>query len=97
VTDADERSEHLQRLARLQLEPGEAEAVAADVELLLGYLERLQEVDVSGEPEWTPPVPPKAISRPDVLTASLPRERALALAPASQDGYFRVPRVLEDT
>lgn len=96
MTPPDARLKHLQRLARLQLDEAEAEAVAADVELLLGYLTRLQQVDVTGEPEWTPPVAPKAFARPDAVEPSMARAEALALAPARQDGYFRVPRVLDD-
>ncbi len=96
MSDADERLRHLLRLARLELATGEADAVAADLDVLLGYLARLQELDVDDEPEWTPPVTPAAVMRPDSLSPSLPRDAALALAPNAQDGFFRVPRILDD-
>ncbi len=96
VKARDERVEHLQRLARLELGPGEAEAVSADLELLIGYLERLQAVDVEGEPEWTPPLAPTRALRPDVVAPSLDTSVALGLAPNVQDGFFRVPRTVDD-
>ncbi len=96
MSDADERLQHLLRLARLELPPSEADAVAADLDVLLGYLARLQELDVDDEPEWTPPLAPASVMRPDSTTPSLPRAAALALAPNTQDDFFRVPRILDD-
>ncbi len=96
VTHGDERLEHLQRLSRLELTEEEAAAFSADLDLLLAYLARLQEADLDDEPEWTPPLPPASPTRPDVVQPSLAREMALGLAPAAQDGFFRVPRTLDD-
>ncbi len=96
VNSRDERVEHLQRLARLELGPGEAEAVSADLEVLIGYLERLQAVDVEGEPEWTPPISPATLLRPDEVTPSLDSRVALGLAPNVQGDFFRVPRTVDD-
>jgi aspartyl-tRNA(Asn)/glutamyl-tRNA(Gln) amidotransferase subunit C len=96
MTQPDERLEHLLRLARLELAPGEDEEVAADLARLLDYLERLQAADVGEEDEWRPPMPPAAATRPDVVAPSLPTEAALRLAPAARDGFFEVPRTLDD-
>lgn len=96
MTQADDRLEHLQRLARLELAPEEAAEVAADLVTLLDYLARLQAADVEGEDEWRPPLAPATAMRADVLAPSLPTALALALAPAAKDGFFEVPRTLED-
>lgn len=89
-------TEHLARLARIELDPEEGPEVAREVEVLLGYLARLRAVDVEGEAEWTPPLPPEAPLRADVAEPSLARDVALGLAPEASDGFFKVPRVLDD-
>jgi aspartyl-tRNA(Asn)/glutamyl-tRNA(Gln) amidotransferase subunit C len=43
------------------------------------------------------PLPMVNAFRPDIVTGSLDRDEVLAQAPASEDGYFRVPRILDDT
>lgn len=96
MTRTDDRLEHLQRLARLELAPDEAAEVASDLGTLLDYLARLQAADVEGEDEWRPPLAPATAMRADVLAPSLPTTTALALAPAAKDGFFKVPRTLED-
>jgi aspartyl-tRNA(Asn)/glutamyl-tRNA(Gln) amidotransferase subunit C len=42
------------------------------------------------------PLPLTNVTRPDVVSASLPREEVLAAAPEAEDGRFRVPQILED-
>ncbi|MEJ2291742.1 MAG: Asp-tRNA(Asn)/Glu-tRNA(Gln) amidotransferase subunit GatC [Deinococcales bacterium] len=88
--------EHLQRLARLELEPGEAEMLAHDVAEVLAYFDQLASVDTEGVEELARPVIPTRPWREDVVTPSLDRERVLALANASQDGFVRVPRTVDE-
>jgi len=87
---------HLQRLARLDLEPDEAEALAGDVAEVLAYFDQLAEVDTEGVEELARPVVPARPWRADAVAPSLPQARALELANASQDGYLRVPRTVEE-
>lgn len=92
----DATMEHLQRLARLELEPEEVQSVREDLRSLLAYVDQLQEVDVTDLEPAIRPVPPKDTRRSDVPAEPLPRSEALRLAPASQDGFVRVPRTVEE-
>ena len=91
---------HVARLARLQLTPAEEERFAAQLSNVLAYIEKLAGIDVAGvvplafagEPSAEEAV---AALRPDVQLPGLPRERALAAAPAHDGASFLVPRILE--
>lgn len=93
--EPDERLKHLLRLARIELAPDEVDGIAEDLGALLGYLARLRDADVDDE-EWAPPIAPAASLRQDEPATSLERGAALSLAPSTQDGFFRVPRVVDD-
>lgn len=82
------------RLARLSPTPAQAEALAHDLTRILEYVAQLSEVDTSAV-EATPSMVEAAVLRPDVLVPSLPREEALRSAPASREGGFSVPKVME--
>lgn len=87
-------------LARLSLSPDEEENFAAQLSHVLGYIEKLEGVDVSSveplafagdlDPEHS-----RELLRDDAPHQSLPREVALAAAPASDGQSFLVPRILE--
>jgi aspartyl-tRNA(Asn)/glutamyl-tRNA(Gln) amidotransferase subunit C len=88
--------EHLQRLARLELEPEEVEALAHDVAEVLAYFDQLASVDTDGVPELARPVIPTRTWREDAVAPSLDRTRVLELGNASQDGFLRVPRTVDE-
>lgn len=86
--------ERIGHLARLRLEPEEADALARDLDAILGYVAELEALDTSGAlsaPDRSAPTP----LREDRAAASLPLERALANAPESDGSAFLVPPVLE--
>ena len=78
--------------ARIELEPAALPQAAAELSAMLAFAATLLAVDVAGVEEWEPPLPPARALRDDVPRPSLPREAALALAPAAHEGYVRVPR-----
>ena len=82
------------RLARLSPSPEQVTALASDLSRILDYVAQLAEVDTSAV-EATGSTVHAAQLRDDALRESLPREEALRAAPASHDGGFAVPRVLE--
>lgn len=88
--------EHLQKLARLALEPEDAEALAHDVASILAYFDQLAEVDTEGVAELVRPVIPARAWREDATTRPLPRERVLELANANQEGFVQVPRTVDE-
>jgi aspartyl-tRNA(Asn)/glutamyl-tRNA(Gln) amidotransferase subunit C len=86
--------ERIGHLARLRLEPEEADALARDLDAVLGYVAELEALDTSG----ALPGPGRSSATPlreDRAAASLPLERALANAPESDGSAFLVPAVLE--
>ena len=88
---------HLARLSRLALEDSELDDLAAQLDVILGAVAQIsQATDASDVPPTTHAVPVENVTRPDVVTPSLPREDVLAGAPAAEDGRFRVPRILDE-
>lgn len=87
---------HLQRLARLDLDADEADALAGDVAEVLAYFDQLADLDTDGVEEMVRPVVPERSWRDDAVTPSISRERVLSLANVAQDGFVRVPRTVEE-
>jgi aspartyl-tRNA(Asn)/glutamyl-tRNA(Gln) amidotransferase subunit C len=61
----------------------------------LEYADVLNKVNVTGVQPTAHVLPIKNVMRPDTALPSLPREEALANAPEQENGYFRVPKVME--
>ncbi len=82
---------HVARLARLELTDAEVERMAAELSHVLGHVDRIAELDLEGVPPTSHVVEVTGALRADVPRPSLPREVALAQAPAVQDDGFLVP------
>jgi aspartyl-tRNA(Asn)/glutamyl-tRNA(Gln) amidotransferase subunit C len=82
---------HVARLARLQLTDEEVERMAGELSNILGHIERISELDLEGVPATTHVVEVANALRPDEPQPSLPREVALANAPARTEDGFLVP------
>lgn len=96
----DDQLQALARLARLDLTTADREALGADLERILDYVERLAAFDdPAAEPLRHPNQGPgggePADLRPDVPIAGLPRTALEALAPAWRDDRVEVPRTVE--
>ena len=87
---------HLARLARLDLAEDELDHYAEQLDVILTSVARVSEVAADDIPPTSHPVPLVNVTRPDVARPGLPREDALAAAPAVEDDRFRVPRILEE-
>jgi aspartyl-tRNA(Asn)/glutamyl-tRNA(Gln) amidotransferase subunit C len=88
--------ERLAALARLALTPDEIALFTSQLSHFLSYAEQLQRLDTSGiAPTWHAIGSPSAL-RPDEVVPCLPRDEALAQAPAAAPGagLFKVPRVI---
>ena len=82
-------------LARIRLETDETAAIAARMEDILGYVDRLKSVDVSGVDVMAHPADAVGVPRPDAVVDGLSREQALSAAPATDGVTFVVPPVLD--
>lgn len=82
-------------LARLELSPEEVELFTTQLNDILQAAEKLQALDTEGVQPTAYAVPMQNVFREDVPEPSLSREEALANAPDPQDGYFRVPKIMD--
>ena len=82
---------HVARLARLELGEDEVEALSGELSSILGHVDRLSGVDVSGVEPTTHVVPLENVLRDDTPGEELSPEEALAPAPSTEDGAFLVP------
>jgi aspartyl-tRNA(Asn)/glutamyl-tRNA(Gln) amidotransferase subunit C len=82
---------HVARLARLELTEKEVARMSRELSDVLGHIEKIGELDLVGVPPTTHVVEVPTALRPDEPEPSLPREVALANAPAVADGGFLVP------
>jgi aspartyl-tRNA(Asn)/glutamyl-tRNA(Gln) amidotransferase subunit C len=86
---------YVAHLARLHLTPDEEKKLAAQLGNILGYIEKLRELDVSGVEPTAHAVPMVNITRADEIRPSLAHEDALRNAPAQANGLFIVPKIVE--
>ena len=89
--------ERVASLARIALTDDELAAYAEQLEHILEHAERVQALPTEGVEPTSHPLPMVNAFRPDVVTGSLDRDEALAAAPDAEDGYFRVPKILDES
>ncbi|HEV2089062.1 MAG TPA: Asp-tRNA(Asn)/Glu-tRNA(Gln) amidotransferase subunit GatC [Cryptosporangiaceae bacterium] len=87
---------HLARLARLAVTDEELTTFAGQLDVILGAVARVGEVAADDIPPTSHAVPLTNVLRPDVIEPSIDRESVLLSAPATEDGRFRVPRILDE-
>ncbi|HHY86425.1 MAG TPA: Asp-tRNA(Asn)/Glu-tRNA(Gln) amidotransferase subunit GatC [Verrucomicrobia bacterium] len=86
---------YVAHLARIALTDEEEQKLSAQLADILGYVEKLKEVDVSGVEPTAHPFPLVNVSRPDEVRPSLPHEEAMRNAPVQANGLFVVPKIVE--
>jgi aspartyl-tRNA(Asn)/glutamyl-tRNA(Gln) amidotransferase subunit C len=86
---------HIARLARIAVSDEEVSALAPELSNILGWIEQLGEVDVSGVRPMTAVIPNQLRLRDDVVTDGGIRDAVLANAPNAEHGFFAVPKVIE--
>ena len=86
---------YVANLARLALTPEEEQQIGAQLGKILGYIEKLKEVDVSNVEPTAHAFPLVNVTRKDEVTPSLTNEEALKNAPAKANGLFMVPTIVE--
>jgi aspartyl-tRNA(Asn)/glutamyl-tRNA(Gln) amidotransferase subunit C len=82
---------HVARLARLELSEDEVSRMTGELSAILEHIEKISALDLDGVPPTTHVVEVPNALRPDEPRPSLPREVALANAPAADDDGFAVP------
>ena len=82
-------------LARLAFSPAEEERMTGELNRILEYMEKLNELDTEGVEPTSHPVPTSRAFRADEAELFPARESLLKSAPQLEDGYFRVPRIID--
>ena len=85
---------HVARLARLDVTDEELDQFAEQLAAVLEHAADLATLDTAGVPPTAHPFSLVNVLRDDVVGRSLDRDEVLAMAPAAEDGRFRVPRIL---
>ena len=85
---------HLARLARLALDDDEIDRFGPQLDVILGAVSRISELDTADVPPTSHALSLTNVTRPDEVRPGLTQSQALAMAPAAEDGRFRVPRIL---
>lgn len=86
---------HIAKLARIAVTDAEVESLAPELSNILGWIEQLGEVDVSGVAPMTAVIPNRLRLREDEVTDGGIREEVLKNAPVAEHGFFAVPKVIE--
>jgi aspartyl-tRNA(Asn)/glutamyl-tRNA(Gln) amidotransferase subunit C len=83
------------RLARIAVADDDAERMTGELNAILGFVEQLDEVDVAGVEPMTSVIPMEMRKREDRVTDGSKAADIVANAPATEDNFFLVPKVVE--
>ena len=84
------------QLARLELNDGEINNHAEQLEKILGYIEQLEKIDTDDVPCTTRAIEVINVFRKDEKKGSECTEEILELGPSREDKYFRVPKIINE-
>ena len=82
-------------LARIAVSDAEVPRLQGELNAMLAFVEQLSEVDVDGVEPMTSVTPMEMKKRPDVVNDGEIVEKIIANAPATEDHFFLVPKVVE--
>lgn len=86
--------EHIAELARLHLNEHEIEEYTVQLNKILEYVEKLNELDTENIQPLSHPNEGVNVFREDIVYTSVDREDALKNAPSKTDEFFKVPKVI---
>jgi aspartyl-tRNA(Asn)/glutamyl-tRNA(Gln) amidotransferase subunit C len=95
MTVSREDVEHVAKLARLALSEQEKERLTEQLNAILKYADKLNELNTEQVEPTSHVLPLKNIVRSDIVKPSSPLEEVLKNAPEHEEGHFRIPAVLE--
>ena len=95
MTVSTEMIDNLAKLARLQFSDEEKEELKKDLAQMIGFIDKLNELDTEGVEPLMHMSPRINVLREDVVQGSITREEALLNAPEKNDEFFLVPKVIK--
>ena len=90
-----ETARRVAKLARIQVDEHDLPALAGELSNILGFMEQLNEVDVTGIEPMVSVTPMRLARRKDVVTDGNIQALILKNAPDAREGFFAVPKVVE--
>jgi len=87
--------QHVARLARLGLSDDEMDRLPAELDHILDAMQALRQLDTSAIPPTAQVIPLRNVMRDDAVRPAWPLDDILRNAPATRDGQFLVPPVLD--
>jgi aspartyl-tRNA(Asn)/glutamyl-tRNA(Gln) amidotransferase subunit C len=87
--------EKLANLARLKFEAAEKEEIKKDLQRMIEFVEKLKEIDTTGVEPLLHMTDEVNILREDEVKGSISKEEALKNAPAHDQNFFKVPKVIK--
>ncbi|HJO56227.1 MAG TPA: Asp-tRNA(Asn)/Glu-tRNA(Gln) amidotransferase subunit GatC [Candidatus Scalindua sp.] len=87
--------EQIANLSRIKLADNEKNVFREQLTSILGYIEKLNELDTDNVQPMAYATSIKNVFREDQQGSSFPRQEILELSPSSANGFFKVPKVLE--
>lgn len=87
--------EKLAHLARLSFNDTEKQAVKLDLQSMIAFVEKLQELDTTGVEPLLHMGNNTNVLRNDIIKGSVTREEALLNAPLKDEQFFKVPKVIK--
>ena len=91
----DDIVKHIAHLARLDFKGEELDAIKADMEKIIDFVDKLSEIDTENVEPLIFMNEKVNVLREDIPNQTLTKENALANAPKSDSDYFRIPKVLD--
>jgi len=91
----NELIDKLSALAKLEFEGDDKELIKEDLTKMLGFIEKLNNVDTEGVEPLIYMTEEESVMRPDVVKETISQEEALKNAPQKDSYYFKVPKVLK--
>jgi len=88
--------EKIAELANLKLSETELESFTPEMNEILNYMEKLNELDTENVEPLAHPVEQSNVFRDDILKSSISTEEALKNAPSNDEKHFKVPKVIGD-
>ena len=95
MSDSEFDIKYVANLARIALTPEEKARLGSQLGDILGYVKKLEELDISDVEPMAHAVPLDNVLRADEVQPSITNEEALANAPKKANGLFVVPKIVE--
>ena len=95
MAGTDFNVKYVAHLARLSLSPDEEQKLGEQLNNIIGFVEQLKSVDVSGVEATAHAVPTVNVTRADEVLPSLSHYEAMRNAPKQSNGLFIVPKIVE--